>query len=60
MTPVCEQCGNYIETSNLRWPGYCTPLCRDRNRRDRNRCARARARAQRTSAIDVVAGDGSG
>jgi endogenous inhibitor of DNA gyrase (YacG/DUF329 family) len=32
---TCEQCGEYITATNTRWPGFCSPLCRDveRNRR---------------------------
>lgn len=32
-TPVCASCDAYIETSNLRWPGYCSARCRDGARR---------------------------
>ena len=27
-TPVCDHCDGYIESTNRRWPGYCSPSCR--------------------------------
>lgn len=32
MTVVCDYCCVYIEDDNRRWPGYCSPGCRDRAR----------------------------
>lgn len=47
---VCSWCGWWIEASNLRWPGFCSPACRNADRqhrqavRDRRRQARAATR----------------
>ncbi len=34
-TVSCLWCDNYVEATNLRWPGYCSPACRDADRRER-------------------------
>jgi len=51
MTTVsCLWCDGWIEASNLRWPGYCSPSCRNADRQhrqaeqDHRRQARADAR----------------
>lgn len=28
-TISCDWCGGWIDSSNLRWPGYCSAACRD-------------------------------
>ena len=48
MTAInCDSCGEYIETSNRRFPGFCSPECRDedRARRDAAESERAQRRA---------------
>lgn len=53
--PVCDHCDGDILTSNPRWPGWCSPECRDaahhyrpttkRDRRATKAAERAEARA---------------
>jgi hypothetical protein len=32
----CDYCAGWIDESNLRWPGFCSPGCRDRARQERH------------------------
>jgi hypothetical protein len=32
MIPTCDSCAGWIDTSNRRWPGYCSPGCREADR----------------------------
>lgn len=52
--PVCGWCSGLIEASNVGWPGYCSPRCRDAVRLDRERQKRKkRERAEeRLSGVD--------
>jgi len=53
---VCDWCEAYVEASNLRWPGYCSPTCRDAHRAHRQ--ARAPRRGPRDArSMPVRVGD---
>ncbi len=41
---TCDECAGWIDASNLRWPGYCSPDCRDTDRARRDAVASDRAR----------------
>lgn len=43
MSAVCDWCTNYIEVTNTRFPGYCSPECRDDERALRDQAASAAA-----------------
>ncbi len=49
MSPVCDQCGCYIETDNRRFAGFCSATCYQhaRAQRDRASAALAQRRADR-------------
>jgi hypothetical protein len=44
---VCEECSNYIEVTNRRFPGFCSTDCRDGDRARRDAAASDRARSRR-------------
>jgi len=46
MTVNCIWCGQYVESSNLRFPGYCSPECRNAEREHREAARQARRRAR--------------
>jgi hypothetical protein len=41
---VCDWCEDYIDVSNLRFPGFCSTDCRDEDRAVRDRAASDLAR----------------
>ena len=54
MTTVsCLWCDGWIESSNLRWPGYCSSPCRNADRADRQ-AEHERRRQARADARDKV------
>lgn len=51
MTDVtCNWCSEWIEDSNLRWPGFCAPACRDAHRADRQATPKRRRDRRRALA----------
>ncbi len=38
-SPVCDQCGSWIEVDNRSFPGYCSTACRQHAAADRDRAA---------------------
>jgi hypothetical protein len=44
VTISCDQCGSWIETTNLRHPGYCSARCRDVHRLQQQATSAARRR----------------
>ncbi len=59
MIVVCLLCDNYVEASNLRWPGYCSSPCRDADRADRQ-AELDRRRQVRADARDKAGADHGG
>ncbi len=55
-TVSCLWCSSYIEASNLRFPGYCSPDCRDADRQHRQ-AEHERRRQARADARDPDAAD---
>jgi endogenous inhibitor of DNA gyrase (YacG/DUF329 family) len=43
----CDWCGEYVEVSNHRFPGYCSPDCRDADRVHRDAIASDLAQRRR-------------
>jgi hypothetical protein len=54
----CDECSNYIEVTNHRFPGFCSTDCRDADRYRRDAIAadrtRRRADAQQHRRADQV------
>jgi hypothetical protein len=48
VTVTCTRCAAYIEAGNRRWPGYCGPRCRDRDRQEREAARQTRQQRRRT------------
>lgn len=44
---VCDWCSGWIEVSNHRFPGFCSPECRDEDRFHRDAIASDRAQRRR-------------
>lgn len=44
---VCDWCSNYVEVRNHRFPGFCSPECRDEDRFHRDAIASERAQRRR-------------
>ncbi len=58
MTVNCLWCGQYVEFSNVRWPGFCSPGCRnaDRQRRQDEQDLRRQVRAAARDKVDADRG----
>ncbi len=41
---TCDECAGWIDFSNHKWPGFCSPECRDEDRARRDAAASDRAR----------------
>lgn len=48
----CAWCEQYVESSNLRFPGYCSPQCRDAEREQREAARQESRRRRRRAAED--------
>lgn len=44
---VCDECEQYIDVSNHRFPGFCSPDCRDADRARRDAIASDLAQRRR-------------
>ena len=47
MNPTCARCGRWIEQSNVRYPGFCTPGCHGADRAERDACLAEQAAKRR-------------
>jgi hypothetical protein len=52
---TCAECGAYLESADLRHPGYCSPPCRDRARAKRDAVLNAGRLLRRAIAADRAA-----
>ena len=44
---VCDRCEGWIQVSNFRFPGFCSPACRDEDRAYRDAAASDAAQRRR-------------